>query len=274
MVNMVRGYVDHEAVHIRETDFGLIRSSKLSPVERHVWNIIEDHRIERVFGERYPGCQVNFEWLVLRFFDIETPPATPELMVLNWLLTVVRSWSAPRKEPRTIPLTEAMVRDFPGLKAKLSAAIAEVKADCPDTRETIKFARRIVGVIGDHLDSKEVSDIRSDGQDGGGEREALDQKTQDGSDPVGLRGFGEDGKPMGAYGVKYGGAGRNTTLKSLLAKGESELPRSLESMMESRLEVIRTSRMGANSFLGSQDVEKIGPYKRRPAKKENRETWV
>jgi hypothetical protein len=33
----------------------------------------------------------------------------------------------------------------------------------------------------------------------------------------------------------------------------------------------RTSRMGANSFLGRQDVEKIGPYKRRPAKKENRE---
>ena len=256
MVNMARGYVDHEAAHIRETDFDLVRASRLSPVERHVWNIIEDYRIERVFGERYPGCRTNFEWLVLRFFDVETPPSeTPEMTALNWLLTVVRSWSASRIGPRTIPLAEAMEKDLPGLRAKLSVVRGEIKADCPDTGAAIEFARKIVGIIGDHAERDEGA-YR---QEGGRERDESDRKAEDGDGSDGPEGLGDEGKPAGAFGGKEGRSGKDSALKSLLAKGERELPESLESLMESRLgEMSREAGAGGTVIVGEPVDVSIG----------------
>jgi hypothetical protein len=47
-ISLARGYVDHESAHISETDFDLVKRSALKPVEKHLWNIIEDFRIERI----------------------------------------------------------------------------------------------------------------------------------------------------------------------------------------------------------------------------------
>jgi hypothetical protein len=78
-INLARGYIDHESAHICETDFDLVKRSALKPVEKHLWNIIEDFRIERIFSERFPGCKANFEWLILRFFDQEIGPSSSPL---------------------------------------------------------------------------------------------------------------------------------------------------------------------------------------------------
>ena len=150
---------------------------------------------------------------------------------MNWILTTVRSWSAPRIEPRTIPLAEAMEKDLPGLQAKFSAVLAEVEADCPDTGAAIKFARKIVGIFGDHAER----DQSSYGQKGGRERDESDRKAEDVGGSDGPVGSWDEEKPTGAPGGKKGGAGKSAALKSLLTKGEGELPESLESLMESRL---------------------------------------
>ena len=39
---LVNGYIDHEAAHIRHTDFEAIKNSRLNPLEKHIENTIED----------------------------------------------------------------------------------------------------------------------------------------------------------------------------------------------------------------------------------------
>ncbi|MES1933238.1 von Willebrand factor A [Salinisphaera shabanensis T35B1] len=57
---LVRGYIDHEAAHVRFTEGGL----EGSPLERALQNILEDIRIERRIGKRFPGCVGNLDRLV------------------------------------------------------------------------------------------------------------------------------------------------------------------------------------------------------------------
>ena len=56
---LVRGYIDHEAAHVRFTEGGL----EGSPLERSLQNILEDIRIERRMGKRFPGCVSNLDRL-------------------------------------------------------------------------------------------------------------------------------------------------------------------------------------------------------------------
>lgn len=47
---LVNGFIDHESAHIRFTDFQVLDNANMSPLEKHIWNSIEDWRIESVFG--------------------------------------------------------------------------------------------------------------------------------------------------------------------------------------------------------------------------------
>ncbi len=37
---LVRGFLDHESAHIRETDFSVLQG--MTPLEKNIWNIFED----------------------------------------------------------------------------------------------------------------------------------------------------------------------------------------------------------------------------------------
>ena len=39
---LVSGFIDHDAAHIRHTDLGVLKGKRLPPVEKHLWNAIED----------------------------------------------------------------------------------------------------------------------------------------------------------------------------------------------------------------------------------------
>ncbi|MDR1111027.1 MAG: VWA domain-containing protein [Deltaproteobacteria bacterium] len=168
LLNLTRGYLDHEAAHIRETDFRTLRSARLTPVEFHVCNIIEDHRVERLLGERYPGCRQNFEWLVRRFFD-EDPiqDKSLDLMILDWILLTVRGWSVPEIGARAVSLARVMEEKCPGLPGSLQPVLDGIKASCPDTGASIGHARDLVRTL---QVFKEQNDKRDDL-----ERNGLDQ---------------------------------------------------------------------------------------------------
>ena len=63
---LVRGFLDHEAAHIRETDFNVING--LTPLEKSIWNTFEDWRVENKLAELFPGCRHNFNWLIRHLF--------------------------------------------------------------------------------------------------------------------------------------------------------------------------------------------------------------
>jgi len=57
---VMRGYVDHEAGHVRHTNFDVIGRST-SKLERALVNCLEDVRIERKVIDEYPGAERNLK---------------------------------------------------------------------------------------------------------------------------------------------------------------------------------------------------------------------
>lgn len=68
-MRMVRGYLDHEAGHVRFTDFTLLESLHDDPAYVMSFiNIAEDIYVEREMGKRYVGCEKNLRWLSKHLF--------------------------------------------------------------------------------------------------------------------------------------------------------------------------------------------------------------
>ena len=59
---LVNGFIDHEAAHVRFTDWTLPKPEQ--PLEGRLVNILEDVRIERALGQQYPGTRANLARLV------------------------------------------------------------------------------------------------------------------------------------------------------------------------------------------------------------------
>ncbi|HOH73727.1 MAG TPA: hypothetical protein PLS43_08830, partial [Syntrophales bacterium] len=80
---LAEGYVDHEAAHVRWTNFS---------VPNNRWfNILEDVRIERLQGETYPGAKINLRRLAAALAggpeDVVVPPDDkPIAQFQAWLL--------------------------------------------------------------------------------------------------------------------------------------------------------------------------------------------
>lgn len=88
---LARGYLDHEAGHVRHTDFSVREDT---PMHKALANILEDIRIEQAMGWTYPGCAVNLRNLAdhLANEGAFTPSANkPEQLFLGWILAECRS---------------------------------------------------------------------------------------------------------------------------------------------------------------------------------------
>ncbi|MBE0574393.1 MAG: VWA domain-containing protein [Desulfuromonadales bacterium] len=88
---LARGYLDHEAGHVRHTDFSVREDT---PIHKALANILEDIRIEQAMGWTYPGCAVNLRNLAnhLAYEGAFTPSANkPEQLFLGWILAECRS---------------------------------------------------------------------------------------------------------------------------------------------------------------------------------------
>jgi cobalamin biosynthesis protein CobT len=91
-VILARGFIDHEAGHIRFTK-GTMTGT---PLEQSLQNILEDVRIERAMTERYPGAGQNLKRLVERLvadgrFSPVPAEAHPGTVVCGYLLHKLRS---------------------------------------------------------------------------------------------------------------------------------------------------------------------------------------
>ncbi|MBG0775256.1 MAG: VWA domain-containing protein [Desulfovibrionaceae bacterium] len=151
---LVRGYVDHEAAHIRHTDFGCLKG--VGALERHVWNILEDWRVENRLAARYPGCRRNFHWLICQLFlarEAGELPQNPSHLLLNWLLLRVRSWDVPELEVRCTRLRGVLDGLWPDLVAGLEDILQRVRQSCPDSAACLRYAREVVAAIQAQVDA-------------------------------------------------------------------------------------------------------------------------
>lgn len=177
---LARGYIDHESAHLRETDFAAVSEAKLTPLEKHVWNILEDWRVENNLAARFPGCRRNFNWLIERFFGKEEPAAVgadPAARLLNWLLLTVRAWDVPQVVARRDALAQEMDRSFPGLRAELTPILQTARSSCVSTKDAIALARRIVRTLENAI-MRAQTDLSQEGVPPGRSRDARPQRSE------------------------------------------------------------------------------------------------
>lgn len=188
LLNLVRSYTDHETAHLRFTDFSCLNASLL-PIEKHVWNIFEDWRVESCFAKLYPGSRHNFQWLIRHIFVTgkQDLPDTPEGLVLNWLLLTVRSWEVPELQARVDAHATAIDLVYPQLRFQLEGLLKIMRSNCPDSSAALAYATKAVACI-----QQQCSMMESKPQDGMPEGipfsfEEAKQRLKgvcDGSDPV------------------------------------------------------------------------------------------
>lgn len=173
LLAMARGYLDHEAGHVRDTDFQALKDASLTPLEKHVWNSIEDHRVEHKLASIFPGCRQNFDWLIAHVFgaEVQDEPAQPAAIILNWLLLEVRSWDVHALCKRRDALAGQVDAAFPGVRPRIERVLRTVRSRCRSTQDAIDFAREIVRVLDQYANSTEkaVSPDQDEPLDAGSE---------------------------------------------------------------------------------------------------------
>lgn len=155
---MVRGFIDHESAHIRFTDFELLAKEKLDKLAFHIFNIIEDWRVENELAKLFAGSQVNLHYLIRHFFvnkQEEAGEKSPASLLLNYMLLTVRSWDIPEiAKPKTAggkgilqPLRSELESAFPGLLDKLDMLFQEIRLQCKGTQGSIYYAKEVLTLL-------------------------------------------------------------------------------------------------------------------------------
>ncbi len=147
----VRGFVDHEAAHIRHTDFATMKEANMDAATFNLFNCLEDWRVEKRLSAIFPGCRQNLNRLIRKFFidevEARVGAQTPALAVLDYVLLTVRSWDVPEVTPRRMAVRNVLRREYPGLAEMIDAVLVKARIHCPDTVATIGYARQLAACI-------------------------------------------------------------------------------------------------------------------------------
>lgn len=149
-INMTRGYVDHEAAHIRYTDFQLLQKANLTKLQFHLFNIIEDWRVETLLGKHFPGCRKNFDFIIAYLFGKERQKAgsnAPAFFVLEYILLTIRSWNSSEVEKNRACSKKEMVTAYPGIEKELDACLKKIHANTRTTQDAIGHALLLESII-------------------------------------------------------------------------------------------------------------------------------
>ena len=150
LVALCNGYIDHEAAHVRFTDFGLLEPGGWTG---RMANVLEDIRVERALVARYPGCRDNLAALVeaLERESASVPP--PEAPLADQVLAAVHALLRARLLGQAALADGARALEArleaalpPGAVVKLLALAFEVRR-AGSTADAIALSRRIVAML-------------------------------------------------------------------------------------------------------------------------------
>ena len=201
LTGLVRGYLDHESAHLRLTDFGVLSEPDITPLIKHVWNTLEDGRVEDRLSEMFPGCRSNFDWLVEdQFAGPRKGRGDVRMQVVNYILYWVRARAVPAVAYNRDFLATRIRKEHPALLKDLDGLLA-LAPGCRSSGDCMDLARRIVGLIAQHakLPPKKPGEakVKSDAS-------------------------GKSGSPQSA-----GPSSGDPDLQNLLSSGEGDLPKGM-----------------------------------------------
>lgn len=224
---LARGYIDHEAGHALLTDMDTEKSVSIDDTMRgalhHIFNILEDGRIERKMADLYPGCRKNLHALNdLLMTQEEKGKTGPWQRIINWTLleTLAQNQSSMR------PLADKARRKIDGALA--SAIVPEIQAAvvCPDSASCVKHALIVLNTVRQYAEQEQEQGgkgNRSQGQEG--QDKGNGSQGEQGNGSTGSAGLqGQEGQDNGATGEKIiKGMERDS--------GDSEKDKAIQSML-------------------------------------------
>ncbi len=167
------GYLDHEAGHVRLTDFTAVQPdlTAASPLKHQLWNIFEDIRIEQAMGQMFPGCRINLERLTRQLVAdgvFEVPIEGESVKVLqSYLLYTLRSSVLGQQAltPMALICEDLLSRLFSlELRVRLSMILGKVRG-LRSTPDALRLADEVIELLGQESQAPEPSGMSDQGQD-------------------------------------------------------------------------------------------------------------
>ncbi|MDD7984376.1 VWA domain-containing protein [Lentisphaera marina] len=165
-LNLVRSYLDHESAHIRHTDFEVLKQKNITPLKKHIWNILEDWRVENELAKRYPGCRQNFNWLIHHTFAKKKYKIDPDpgIQIVNYILLSVRAWDVAAVESNKALVGDSLAKQYLNLLWDINTVLNDAKTHCLSSADCLAYTEEIVKVIENHAKCQEPSKKESNGQ--------------------------------------------------------------------------------------------------------------
>jgi len=271
LLPMIRGYIDHEAAHIRESDFSAVKG--LIPLEVKITNTIEDWRVEKKLAAVYPGCAENFQWLIKHLFldqaVAESAKAShPAMHILNWLLITVRSWDVQELEQEREYLRSVVETHFSGLPKALDSILLAIPGACDCTNDAVKFAQQLAAIIKQYLDDLEEHQGKSE-ESQGEHAEDHNADVQDSSSSPAERETREQSDSASSGAVSQLPTSPSSlpenddahlieSIKSLLSASSQELPADLDSLLQDAV-ADACAQAGGSVTVAQEDRKPLSP---------------
>ena len=132
---LMRGYLDHEAAHVRWSDWEAVAQTGGDRYLKHMLNVIEDVRVERLMGAAFAGAKQNLRDIAVLLFGGD-----------RWKdqYKILAGGRAKTRAAALLSLSWALYRfrsmDVPELKPGLKAASDVLDAVRPSTRPAMERA--------------------------------------------------------------------------------------------------------------------------------------
>lgn len=146
---LLRGYIDHEAGHVRYTDRKIFNNVRVQPayLVKTLWNICEDVYIERRMSAAFRGCGQNLRRIAIILFRGKIEPTTSEPVLeqaLSYILYGCRSIPVQELRPEAAVLRDAF--PWPSILPELDKLIAR-SAVTKNSDECLSLAEEMEALI-------------------------------------------------------------------------------------------------------------------------------
>ncbi|MEI6827767.1 MAG: VWA domain-containing protein [Desulfuromonadales bacterium] len=204
---LAHGYIDHEAAHVRYTDFSVQLTDNFAG---DLLNILEDVRIEQAIGWEYPGCIANLldltRILVEQHGAFRPDPSHPSQSILAWIMALTRIAVLNHDSMRqTRDSAEPMVRQILGEQFNQAVQLLDRTGTLRSTHETAALRDELMKLIRNAVQVQQALSQPSGNSGNSDNRTSSGQQTPDQSGAsleTARQAISEalSGKSIGSYG--------------------------------------------------------------------------
>ena len=234
---LLRGYLDHEAGHVRYTDRKIFNNVRVQQryFTKTLWNICEDVYIERRMSAAFRGCGQNLRRIAIILFRGKIEPTTSEPVLeqaLSYILYGCRSIPVQELRPEAAVLRDAF--PWPSILPELDKLIAR-SAVTKNSDECLSLAEEMEALI-----------ISAYKQEYGEKQSQQDSQGQDSQSGQGQD--SQSGQGQGQGQDSQSGQGQGQGSQKPLTREERKCAASLKKKLDKAINKIAKEQAGSDNI--------------------------